>query len=110
MAETVYLSDGTTEIIFDEKPVFLERLIREKLGDDAARCFSSYVSEVEEELKYTQESEDEKEKVADGYIQMCRDAMEQFSLIKAALNAPRLDRKKLTALAEQGFNDLYKNL
>lgn len=110
MAETVYLSDGTMECIFDEKSVFFERLIREKLGDDAARCFSSYISELAEELKLANEAQDEQEKIADGYSQMCRDALEQFSLIKTALQEPRPNKKKLTALVDEGYNNLYKNL
>ena len=48
MAETLYLLDGSMEVVFDEKDIFLERLIREKLGDDAARFFSNYVNEIKE--------------------------------------------------------------
>ncbi len=43
MAETVYLLDGTMEVVFTEKDVFIELLIREKLGDDAARFVSEYI-------------------------------------------------------------------
>ena len=39
MAETVYLLDGTMEVVLTEKDVFIDRLVREKLGDDAARLF-----------------------------------------------------------------------
>lgn len=46
MAETVYLNDGSMEVIFEDKDVFLERLLREKLGDDVARCFRECVAEL----------------------------------------------------------------
>ena len=57
MAETVYLNDGSMEVVFDEKGIFLERLLREKLGDDAAHFFTNYVSEIKEEAKYTEEAQ-----------------------------------------------------
>lgn len=110
MAETVYLSDGTTEVILVEKPVFLERLIREKLGDEAARCFSSFAAELAEDLEIANKAREEHEQAADGYLQMCRDALDQFDLIKQALQEPRLDRKKITDLVNEGYNNLYKNL
>lgn len=51
MAETVYLNDGSMEVIFEDKDVFLERLLREKLGDDVARCFRECVAELKEEIQ-----------------------------------------------------------
>ena len=55
MAETVYLNDGSMEVIFEDKDVFLERLLREKLGDDVARCFRECVAELKEEIQEQQE-------------------------------------------------------
>ena len=68
MAETVYLNDGTTEYIFDEKDVFLGRLIREKLGDDAARCFRDFVEERLQDAKDWEAQAVDNEKIADGYL------------------------------------------
>lgn len=45
MADTIYLLDGTMEVVLTEKGVFLERLIREKIGDDAARLFNEILSD-----------------------------------------------------------------
>ena len=50
------------EYIFDEKPEFLKRLIEEKLGHEAAWCFSECIFEIQEELRYAQESGTEHEK------------------------------------------------
>ena len=69
MAETIKLNDGTIEYIFDEKPEFMKRLIEEKLGHEAARCFSECIFEIQEELRYVRESSTEHEKTADGYLQ-----------------------------------------
>ena len=76
MAETVYLNDGSMEVIFEDKDVFLERLLREKLGDDVARCFRECVAELKEEIQEQQELVKDYEGNADGYLDMCRDACE----------------------------------
>lgn len=110
MADTVYLSDGSMEIIFDEKPVFWERLIREKLGDDAARCFTEMLDEMREELDSANEENDDYEKVADGCLQMCHDALDTFRLLKTELAFDRLNRKKVIALVNEGYDNLNKNL
>lgn len=62
MAETVYLLDGTMEVVLTEKDVFIERLVCEKLGDDAARFISDYIEEIAEDAKYTQEARQDAEK------------------------------------------------
>ena len=110
MAETVYLADGSREVILGDKGVFLERLIREKLGDDAARCFTEYVSELQEELAESQEISEDQERSADGYLQMCRDARDALQEICYLLEQPRLNRSDLQEVAERGYNDLNENL
>lgn len=110
MAETVYLNDGSMEIILTDKAVFLERLIREKLGDDAARCFTEYLAELKEEQKYTEDSAKEFEQNADGYLQLCRDACDAFREVLDLLDEPRLNRNALRTAARSGYDDLNKNL
>lgn len=110
MAETVYLNDGSMEVIFTDKDVFLERLLREKLGDDAARCFTSCIEELKDDLKYQEESAKEQERSADGYLAMCHEAVDSFSEVLMLLDAPRLDRKALKQAAQHGYDALYKNL
>ena len=107
MAETVYLNDGSMEVILTDKATFLEWLIRERLGDDAARCFTEYLEELQEEQKYTEESAKEHEQSADGYLQMCRDACDSF---REVLDQPRLNRNALRTAAQNGYDDLNKNL
>lgn len=110
MAETVYLNDGSKEVILTDKDVFLERLLREKLGDDAARCFTSYIEELIEDLTLGQESTEEQERIADGYSAMCHEALDNFSEVLLLLDAPRLDRKALKKAAQIGHDALYNNL
>ncbi len=110
MAETVYLNDGSMEAIFTDKDVFLERLLREKLGDDAARCFTEYIAGLKDDLQWQEESTKEQEKSADGYFAMCHEACDNFSEILRLLEAPRFDRKALKKAAQIGHDALYKNL
>ena len=110
MAETCYLKDGRVEVVLESLDVFLERLIREELGDDAARLFNLYVEETEAEVKAVTDSLSENERSADGYYQMCHDACDSFREVLDLLDAPRLRRKDLRAVAQEGYDNLYKNL
>ena len=110
MAETVYLNDGSVEVVFTDKQTFLNRLIQERLGNDAARFFRGCISDLNERIKDYQRSVRDKEMAADGYYRMCHDAMEQFQKIDIMLNAPRLDKAKLKAAVREGYDCLYRNL
>lgn len=90
--------------------VFLERLLREKLGDDVARCFRECVAELKEEIQEQQELVKDYEGNADGYLDMCRDACESFTAIMELLEAPRLNRNALKSVTRNAFNAIYKNL
>ena len=110
MAETVYLLDGTMEVVLTEKDVFIERLIREKLGDDAARFVTEYIRELVEEAKYTEEAQQEAEKIADGYSALCNDALDTFRQLKELVREPRLDKGRLQTVIDAGYDNLYKHL
>lgn len=110
MAETVYLKDGSMEVILEDVGIFLEKLIREHMGDDVARCFLDYISELNEETTYAQESISEQERSADGYLQLCHGALDTFGELLRLLDSPRLNRNALRAVAQNGYNDLNNNL
>lgn len=110
MAETVYLNDGSTEVIIGDKRQFLERLIREKIGDDAAECFNRYAAELLEMIDIAEDCAAERERSADGYLQMCRDACNSLREILTFLTGKRLNRKALRMAAQNAYDDLYKNL
>lgn len=110
MAETCYLKDGRREIVLEDTEVFLERLIREELGDDAAKLFASYIQETVDELNGATEESECYERSADEYRSMCCDARDAFETIIDLLDEPRLDRKALIAAAQNDWNDLNNNL
>lgn len=116
MANTVYLNNGEIEVCVAGdtagKALFLEQLLRDRLGDDAARFFTEFKAELESERLYEEheKQETEQEAVADGYLAMCRDARDQFNVILELLKAPRLKRNDLREAAQHGYNDLNKNL
>ncbi len=110
MAETVYLNDGSMEVVFDEKDIFLERLLREKLGDDAARFFTDYVNEIKEEAKYADEAQQEADRIADGYLELCRQACDDFKTLMGMLDAPRLDRAKLQQHAQAAWRKIFNEI
>lgn len=110
MAETVYLLDGSMEVILEPKDLFLEKLIREKLGDDAARCFREHLAELNDEHEYTGEQVKEFEEAADGYLQLCHDACDFFTEIMGLLEAPRLNREALKRATRNAYEAIWENL
>lgn len=111
MAETVYFNDGSMEVVLTDKALFLEEVLREKLGQDVSNCFLDCIRDFEEDLKLAKEESRDQERSVDGYFQMCNDAMESFESALNLLKAPgRLDRKHLTATVQAGYDDLYNNL
>ncbi len=110
MAETVYLLDGTMEVVLTEKDVFIERLIREKLGDDAARFVTEYIRELVEEAKYTEEAQQEAEKIADGYLALCQGALGALGELKDLVHEERLNRAKIQKIVDGAYSNLYRNL
>ena len=110
MTETVYLNDGSVEVITKGKDALWERLIREKVGDDAALSFSDYIKELEAETQIQKECAEEQERNADGYYQLCLAACDSFRNIMAQLDAPRLSRNTLKRTVQNAYKEIYKNL
>ena len=97
-------------VILDEKGDFLENLLREKLGDDVARCFTEYVLEIQNKWRYANESINEQERIADAYHSLCNDALDAFGRILEILEEPRLNRSKLKGVTRAGYDALNRNL
>ena len=110
MARTVYLNDGTREAILTDKRVFLENLLREKLGEDVAICFNECMAEYKEKARLKHIAAEDHEMVADGYHSMCNNALENFQAIIDLLKARRINKAKLLTAAQAGYNDIYKNM
>ena len=99
MARTLYLENGSTEYIFarETEADKLQKIIRENLGRDCEELFEEIIAE------YKTADPDEYEKIADGYHGMLMDTMNG---LEEALAKPRLDRKRVEAIA----SNLRKNL
>lgn len=106
----LYLKDGSREMVFQDKRLFLENLLREKLGEDVARCFNDCISEYEKRAELEHNAAIDNELGGDHYHSMCNDALENFAAVLEILQAPRLNKKKLQEAVQYGYDDLYKNM
>lgn len=110
MAETICLLDGSMEVVLTEKDVFIERLIREKLGNDAARFVSEYIKETLEDAKWFAEAQKEAERATDGYLALCMGAVGALGELKDLVHEERLNRAKIQKIVDGAYNELYCNL
>lgn len=107
MAEVLYFKDGTTECCFDDKEIFFERILEEKLGSDAAHFFKTLMFDVREEATHYEESYKEQERIADGYLDGLRNIGEILKHIEAKLKNPkRLTRTELLKAISEGITEL----
>lgn len=92
------LTDGTNHALFKFRD-FLE-LVDEKMGMDARRWLEERVSGLEEAADYTAQSVDSDLTYYESSLDSNRDAFEdiqtQAAAIMEVLQAPRMDRKKIT--------------
>ena len=107
---TVYLSDGSTEYVFGDPVDNFERILREKLGEDAARYFRAILAGSKETIEDLKTQVRDFERSADGYLSMCRDARDGFGELLTLCDSPRLDKKRLIALIREYYSQLHKNL
>lgn len=99
MARTLYLTDGSTELVFGDPEETLQKIIYERLGRDCEELFTDILADLREELT----GGDDYEKVADGYRGIAIDMMNDLHEV---LMQPRLNRKRLEAI----YDNLNKNL
>lgn len=99
MARTLYLPDGSTELVFGDPEGTLQKIIYERLGRDCEELYTEILADLREELT----GGDDYEKVADGYRGMAVDTMNDLHEV---LMQPRLNRKRLEAI----YDNLNKNL
>ena len=111
---SIYLPDGRTAYIFpDASGKYTEdfaRFLEEYMGADIARTFREIISDYEADLEEYEFGDKDQEAVADGYLQLCHEAEDNFRVILDKLDAPRLNRTVLKATAQRGYDALHKNL
>lgn len=91
MARSLFLKDGSTKLIFheDDRLNVLAGLIQEYLGKDCEELFYSIFED-----KYANTGDDY-ERIADGYLSMLRDILDELDAILLCFDAVRLDRRKV---------------
>lgn len=104
MADTLHLSSGEIEVIFDEKDKarILGDIIRERLGRDCEELFYHIITE--------QTCSDDYEKIADEYRTMLINAMEELDAALLLFRGKRLNKANLEKILQNCRNDIYNNL
>ena len=107
MAETLYLSSGEVEVIFNEnnKEQILGGIIREKLGRDCEELFYHIIKNDTE-----QDCGDDYERIADGYRAMLMSVVEELDEALLLFNFQRLKRSDLQKMLQRCRNNIYNNL
>lgn len=95
MARTLYLNDGSTEVVIGDQEEVLGRIIEERLGRDCKELF------IEE--PWDTNGREDYERIADDFRAIAVSAM---NALHEVIMQPRLSRKRLEAI----YNDLDKNL
>lgn len=100
---TILLSDGTREFIGggngEETDAYFQRLIRERLGDEAEDLYNA----LKEYWQFSYEEREEDNAEAESWRNYAVDVWHELQEISYA---KRLDRKKLIALTERMEGDL----
>ena len=105
MARTLYLNDGSTEYVFagmTEEDV-LKKIIFERLGRDCEELYDEVIAE------YRSTDPEDYERIADGYLSMLRNTIEELDAALTLFDNPRLDRKKLQKQLQAIRDNLHKN-
>lgn len=106
MAQTLYLPDGSTEVILGDPEEILRRVIDERLGRDCEELFTGLL----EEARHPLGGGDDFEKIADGYLSMLQSTMEEIASVLTEFDKSRLDRAKVRRSLKTIWDNLYKNL
>ena len=106
MARTLYLNDGSTEIVLGNSEDALRKVIGERLGRDCEELYSELLDDAQEEHC----TGDDHEAIADGYLSMLRDMVDDLDIALAYFDKSRLDKVQLKNHLQTVRNNLYNNL
>ena len=113
MAKSLFLTDGSAKLIFneDDRQRILAELIREYLGQDCEELFCSLLEEGKGGYDHpSTNAGDDYELIADGYLAMLRDVLDELDGILLFFNAARLDRRRVYQALQKCRDNLYNNL
>lgn len=106
MAQTLYMPDGSTEIVFGDQEGTLQKVIYERLGRDCEELYKEILADLREELT----GGDDYEKIADGYKNMLNDTLEGLVEILYEFDKPRLNRQKVQKALKALRDNLHDNM
>ena len=105
MARTLYMNDGSTELVFGDEEVTLKKIIYERLGRDCEELYDEILAEA----RCNEDGEDW-EKIADGHLSMLRNVVEELDAALTLFDNPRLNRAKLHKQLQAIRQNLHNNL
>lgn len=102
MARTIYFPDGSCEVLLREDAADdLERILRERLGDDVADLFLETRCPIEE---------DDYEFACDSYRRCLQDALDELRAAFNVLETPRSDRRIIARSLEKVIKSIHNEL
>lgn len=105
MADTIYLPDGTTEVIFGDPMDTITRLVLERLGPDAERIIKKYAADLQEQ----QEDLEGEMRSYEGTVESQRDLLQDtLDSLRALL--PDIKSRKVAERVTEICENIYKNL
>lgn len=105
MARTLYMNDGSCEVVFGNPQEALQKVIYEHLGLDCERLFEELMLEIEDG-----QTGDDFEQIADGYLSMLRETLEGLNEALTLFDKPRLNKAKLQKQLEIVRDNVLKNI
>lgn len=110
MAEVIHFRDGSSEAVLTDKPAFIERCIREKLGKEAADFISDYIKELLDEIERYEIALLEPERAADGYLTLCQDTLATLKELRLLVYESRINKIKIQKAVDNAYKRLQQNL
>lgn len=113
MARTVYFADGTHELLFcgdydtDKKAEALERILRERLGDDSAGLFREIMQDHKETVTALEDEMRSYEGSCEAYLACLQDIQSDVMAATLLLNGRKKLSVALAALQTKINNELY---
>lgn len=102
MARTIYFPDGSCEVLLrEDAAIDLERILRERLGDEVAELFLETRCPMEQ---------DDHEFACDSYRTCLQNALDELRAALNVLETPRSDRKKIARSLNQVIKSILNEL
>jgi hypothetical protein len=105
MAQTLYLPDGSREVVLNDPEETLHRIVYERLERDCAELLEKII----EEAEYVPEGDDYKY-IADCQLSLLLTTVEELNAALTLFDSPRLNKAKLQKQLQAIRDNLYKNL